>query len=92
MTTLFEPAILGTTPTGEVVLFMAKPLDKYREERYMTQREFAALLGITQRTYIGLVKHHRQAHPTTKRRIAEKLGVHPSEITEFAPEPNQTGE
>ena len=88
MTSMLEPAILCATSTGEGVLPMAKSLDKYREERYMTQREFAQVLGITQRTYIALVKHGRRAHPTTMRRIAEVLGVAPSEIAEFARKPS----
>jgi DNA-directed RNA polymerase specialized sigma54-like protein len=75
-------------PEREVpVLAMAKKktksLDDYRRERYETVTEFITFLGIGNHTYYaamaGLVR------PTTMRRIAEKLGVHPSEISEFLP-------
>jgi hypothetical protein len=61
----------------------ARPLDDYRRDRYESVTEFITFLGIGNHTYYaalaGLVR------PTTMRRIAEKLGVHPSEIAEFAP-------
>ena len=71
-----QPAILG---------LMAKALNQYREERYLTVDEFAELLGITPRTLYRITKGEVHPRPTTMRKIAERLGVHPSEIAEFAP-------
>lgn len=60
-----------------------KPLDEYRRERYLTVDEFVALLGVSLRTYYRM--QERQPRITTMRHVAEKLGVHPSEVAEFAP-------
>lgn len=84
MTATIEDAILGPDQTGEaMLLLMAKPLSKYREEHYMTVREFAKFLGIAQDTYFRIINGETRAHPTTIRRIADKLHVHPSDIKEF---------
>jgi DNA-binding Xre family transcriptional regulator len=68
---------------------MARPLNTYREDRYMTVREFADFLGISLHTFYKII---RGEHPrfTTMRRIAEKLDVHPSDITEFVRKPDQS--
>ncbi len=65
---------------------MAKGLTEYREERYMSVDEFVQLLGISTRTLYTILKGKRP-RLTTMRRIAEKLGVHPTDIEEFAPRP-----
>jgi DNA-binding Xre family transcriptional regulator len=62
----------------------AKSLDEYRSERYMSVTEFMAFLGVASHTYYSAL-NRQGVRPTTMRRIAEKLGVHPSEIAEFVP-------
>jgi hypothetical protein len=66
----------------------ARPLDDYRRERYMSVTEFIEFLGVGTHTYYAALAG-RGTRPTTMRRIAEKLGVHPSEISEFAPQSSQ---
>lgn len=63
---------------------MPKSLRQHREERYETVDEFAAFLGISLDTLYRIQKGERPRY-RTMRRIAEKLGVHPSEIREFVP-------
>ncbi len=63
---------------------MAKSLRQYREELYLTAPEFADHLGIALDTLYRIQKGERP-RITTMRKIAEKLGVHPSEITDFVP-------
>jgi transcriptional regulator with XRE-family HTH domain len=69
----------------DILALMAKRLAEYRAERYLTVDEFSELLGITPRTLYRIMRGETKPRPTTMRRIAEKLGVHPRDITEFAP-------
>lgn len=81
-------AILAPDPIpGEALLMAAKPLDEYRQDRYETVVEFANFLDIAVHTYYKILRGERP-RVTTMRRIADKLGVHPSEITEFARKPS----
>ena len=61
---------------------MAKSLNRYREEKYMNVREFVDFLGITNTTFYKIIKGQRPRF-TTMRKIATKLEVHPSDISEF---------
>lgn len=63
---------------------MAKPLNSYREELYLTVDEFARHLGISLHTFYKIVRGERP-RVTTMRRVAEKLGVTPGDIEEFTP-------
>lgn len=71
----------GELPVGK----MSKPksLDVYRIELYMSVAEFAKYVGISIQTYYGITRGVRPRW-STMRRVAERLGVHPSEIAEFA--------
>ena len=66
---------------------MAKRLEDYRMERYMTVTEFTEFLDIAIHTFYSIVKDRRRPRVTTMRRVAEKLGVHPSDIEEFVYKP-----
>ena len=68
------------------MIALAKYLNEFREERYMTVDEFVSHLGITIGTFYRIMKGKRP-RPTTMRRIAEKLEVHPSDIEEFVHKP-----
>jgi transcriptional regulator with XRE-family HTH domain len=69
----------------------SKSLEAYREERYLSVAEFAQLLGITAQTYYGIIRGKRPRW-VTMRRVAEKLAVHPSEISEFVLRPQTDSE
>jgi DNA-binding Xre family transcriptional regulator len=60
----------------------AKSLNEYRLERYMDVVDFVAFLGIATHTYYSAL-NREGIRLATMRRIAEKLGVHPSDISEF---------
>ncbi len=64
----------------------AKTLNEYRSERYLTVDEFAELLGVTPQTLYRITRGETHARPTTIRKIAKSLDVHPTEIAEFAPD------
>lgn len=64
---------------------MAKVLNDYRVERYLTVDEFAELLGVTPQTLYRIARGETHPRPTTIRKIAKRLGVHPTEIAEFVP-------
>jgi transcriptional regulator with XRE-family HTH domain len=66
---------------------MARPLHDYRRERYMTVEEFVDFLGISLRTFYNILGKKSPPRITTMRRVAKKLGVHPSEIEEFVHKP-----
>jgi len=61
---------------------MARPLHDYRRECYMTVEEFVDFLGISLRTFYNILGK-KSPRVTTMRRVAKKLGVHPSDIEEF---------
>ncbi len=63
----------------------AKALSEYRAERYLTVDEFAELIGVTPQTLYRIARGETHPRPTTIRKIAKSLGVHPTEIAEFAP-------
>ena len=65
------------------MIALAKPLDVYRRERYLTVIEFAEMLDISVQTLYTITRDKKQPRVTTMRRIAEKLGVPPSDIEEF---------
>ncbi len=67
----------------DILALMAKRLAEFRAELYLTIDEFADLIGITPRTLYRIMRGETQSRPTTIRRIAEKLKVHPSDIAEF---------
>ena len=65
-----------------MVTRLAKSLNEFREERYLSVDEFAKLLGVSTRTLYNIIGGKRP-RLTTMRRIAEKLEVHPTEVSEF---------
>lgn len=64
---------------------ISKTLNEYRAEKYLTVDEFAELLGITPQTLYRISRGETHPRPTTIRKIAQALGVHPLEIVEFQP-------
>jgi DNA-binding XRE family transcriptional regulator len=76
---------------------MVMTLKQHREKAYLTTRELAEKAGITTPT-LWRIEHIEElkdrgkskgkTHPSTMKKIAAALGVHPSEIAEFAQEHN----
>lgn len=80
-------AILAPDPlAGEALPMAAKPLDKYRLERFMSVVEFCEFLGVSPHTYYRMVrpKEGEQVNFSTMRKVARRLKVQPAEIAEFA--------
>ena len=64
-------------------MLMAQSLEDYRRNHYRTIDEFAQDLGISSRTYYRLLEGRSEI--PTMRRVADRLGVPPAAIVEFAP-------
>jgi DNA-binding XRE family transcriptional regulator len=84
-----EVEVRGRVGEEREAAMTAKTLSEYRAERYLTVDEFAELIGVTPQTLYRIARGETRPRPTTIRRIAKSLGVHPTEIAEFAP--NRTG-
>lgn len=59
-------------------------LKTHRERAFLTTRELADKAGVTTSTLWRIEKRLHKPHISTMRRIAEVLGVHPTEVEEFA--------
>jgi hypothetical protein len=59
-----------------------KSLEQYRTEKYLDVSEFIEFLGIANHTYYAALRREG-IRPSTMRKIAERLGVRPGDITEF---------
>lgn len=63
---------------------MATSLKECRARTYMSTRELAAKAGVGPDTIWRIEGgDYKKLRPATMRKIAEALGVHPAEITEF---------
>jgi transcriptional regulator with XRE-family HTH domain len=63
---------------------MAMTLKQHRECAYLSTRELAAKAGVGPDTIWRIEGgDYKKLRPATMRKIAEALGVHPSEIAEF---------
>ena len=59
-------------------------LKQHRERAYLSTRELASKAGVGPDTIWRIEGgDYQKLRPATMRKIAEALGVHPSEITEF---------
>ncbi len=72
-----------------MLLMAAKPLTRYREKLYMPVDEFVEHLGISLTTYYRILEGVRPRF-TTMRKIADKLQVKPSDISEFVIEDEES--
>jgi transcriptional regulator with XRE-family HTH domain len=68
-------------------------LKQHRERAYLSTRELASKAGVGADTIWRIEGgDYKKLRSSTMRKIAETLGVHPSEIAEFAPGPEQPEE
>jgi len=64
---------------------LARSIEDFRNQRYLTVGEFATQLGISEQTYRRILRRERTIQNPTKRQIAERLGVPPHLIAELIP-------
>jgi transcriptional regulator with XRE-family HTH domain len=55
-------------------------LRRIRKERLLTQVELSKMTGVAQDSISALETGKREAHPGTIRKLAEALGVEPTEL------------
>jgi transcriptional regulator with XRE-family HTH domain len=55
-------------------------LKRIRKERLLTQLELSRMTGVAQDSISALETGKREAHPGTIRKLAEALGVEPTEL------------
>ncbi len=64
---------------------MAMALKEHRARAYLSTRELASKAGVGPDTIWRIEGgDYKRLRPSTMRKIAEALGVHPSDISEFA--------
>jgi DNA-binding XRE family transcriptional regulator len=69
---------------------MAALLKEHRQRAFLSTRELAEKAHVSPDTIWRIEGgNYKQLRPSTMRRIAEALGVHPLEVSEFAPRPAQ---
>jgi HTH-type transcriptional regulator, competence development regulator len=68
--------------TMETVVYIGERLRRLRERRALRQEDLAALAGLGKNTVNRLEKNRTEPHMTTIRKLAEALGVDPSELVE----------
>ena len=64
---------------------LMRSLEDFRNQRYLTVKEFSAVLGISDQTYRRLLRRDDRIENTTRRHVAERLGVPPHIIAELVP-------
>jgi transcriptional regulator with XRE-family HTH domain len=66
------------------VVYIGKNLRAQREKRFMNQEEFAEFVGLS-RDHLGrLERNEHEPHLSTIKKIADKLGIEPSELVDRA--------
>jgi transcriptional regulator with XRE-family HTH domain len=66
------------------VVYIGKNLRAQREKRFMNQEEFAEFVGLS-RDHLGrLERDEHEPHLSTIKKIADKLGIEPSELVDRA--------
>ena len=65
----------------EVAVHVGEKLRRLREHEALTQRELADRAGLTVNAISRIERGETNARLSTMRKLAEALGVHPSEIT-----------
>ncbi len=64
------------------VVYIGKSVRAHRTQRFMTQEEFAKFVGLS-RDHLGRIeRNEHEPHFSTIRKIANKLGIDPSELVD----------
>ncbi len=64
------------------LVYIGKSVRAHRMKRFMSQEEFAELVGLS-RDHLGRIeRNEHQPHLSTIKKIADKLGVNPNELVD----------
>ena len=64
------------------VVYIGKNLRDQREQRFMNQEEFGELVGLSKDHVGRLERNEHEPHFSTIKKIADKLGIEPSELVD----------
>jgi transcriptional regulator with XRE-family HTH domain len=66
----------------QAVVYVGDKIKRLRDARALTQEELAARAGITVAALSRIERNSAEPRPTTRRKLAEALGVNPAELVE----------
>jgi transcriptional regulator with XRE-family HTH domain len=64
----------------EAVVYVGDKVKRLRDRRALTQGELADRAGLTVAALSRIERNNAEPRPTTRRKLAEALGVDPSEL------------
>jgi transcriptional regulator with XRE-family HTH domain len=64
----------------QAVVYVGDKVKRLRDKRALTQEELAAKAGLTVAALSRIERNNAEPRPTTRRKLAEALGVDPSEL------------
>ncbi len=64
----------------QAVVYVGDKVKRLRDERALTQEELADKAGLTVAALSRIERNNAEPRPTTRRKLAEALGVDPSEL------------
>ena len=64
----------------QVVVYVGDMVKRLRDERALTQEELANKAGLTVAALSRIERNNAEPRPTTRRKLAEALGVDPSKL------------
>jgi transcriptional regulator with XRE-family HTH domain len=64
----------------EAVVYVGDKVKRLRDRRALTQGELADKAGLTVAALSRIERNNAEPRPTTRRKLAEALGVDPSEL------------
>ena len=64
----------------QAVVYVGDKVKRLRDERALTQEELANKAGLTVAALSRIERYNAEPRPTTRRKLAEALGVSPSEL------------
>jgi transcriptional regulator with XRE-family HTH domain len=64
----------------QAVVYVGDKVKGLRDKRALTQEELAAKAGLTVAALSRIERNNAEPRPTTRRKLAEALGVDPSEL------------
>ena len=67
------------------VVFVGDKIRRLRDAHALTQEELATKAGITVAALSRIERNNAEPRPTTRRKLAQALGVDPSQLVEDQP-------
>ena len=64
----------------QAVVYVGDKVKRLRDERALTQGELADKAGLTVAALSRIERNNAEPRPTTRRKLAEALGVDPSQL------------